>query len=151
VIEVIRESSMKRALTVAVAAILTTSAVAPAPAAAADQDCLKTLAAAAAQARKRTAVYQGELKGLSANPYSAGALSICNSAMARAERFYKKNLGENSMCVPGSAYIDGQVQHLFKNATITCRSEATNVIERLPTEEQAPIVERLRRNEGLPR
>ncbi|HYN37692.1 MAG TPA: hypothetical protein VES39_00405 [Rhodospirillales bacterium] len=139
---------MKQALALAAAAIASLIVASPSLAAVADEDCLKSLNAAAAQARKRIGVYQGELKGIRDNPNASNALSICNSAAARAEQYYKRNFGGGALCVAGSAYTDGQVVHLFKNATITCRAEMTSLLERLPPEEQGPISERIRRREG---
>jgi hypothetical protein len=131
---------------VAVVAILSTSF--PSTSATVDPDCLKSLEAASAQARKRIAIYQGELNNLKENPNSSGALSICGSALSRAERYFKKNKNTDSLCTAGSTYIDGQVLQLFKNATITCHSEITSILDRMPRDQQAPIAERIRQKEA---
>lgn len=113
-----------------------------------DPECMKSLEAAAGQARKRIAVYQGELKNIKEVPNTGSALSICGSALSRAEQYYKKGTAGDSVCTTGSTYVDGQVLHLFKNATITCRSEITSVLDRLPPDQQAPIAERIRQKEA---
>lgn len=109
-----------------------------------DGDCMKTLNDAARQARKANNAYLAALKSLKENPYSSGAASICNSAMARAEQYFKKNVSAATVCTSGSAYTDGQVVHLFKNSTITCRSETANVVNRLAPDEQSTVMSQLR-------
>ena len=84
------------------------------------------------------------LKSLKDNPYSGGAMTVCNSAMARADQYFKKNVTAASVCTSGSAYSDGQVVHLFKNSTITCRSETATVVNRLSPDEQAVVLGQLR-------
>ena len=110
-----------------------------------DAECMKTLTDTARQARKTNNAYLAALKNLKDNPYSSGAASTCNSAMARADQYFKKNLGAASVCTSGSAYTDGQVVHLFKSSTITCRSETANVVNRLAPEEQSTVAGQLRR------
>lgn len=150
---------MYRAFAVAIAlsAVLFASAgvaapIAPPPAAVPDAltspvdgDCMKTLNDTARQARKTNNAYLGALKGLKDNPYSSGAASVCNSAMARADQYFKKNVSAATVCTAGSAYSDGQVVHLFKNSTITCRSETANVVNRLAPDEQSTVMGQLRR------
>ena len=109
-----------------------------------DADCMKTLNDAALQAHKTNNVYLAVLKGLKDNPYSGGAMTVCNSAMARADQYFKKNVTAASVCTSGSAYSDGQVVHLFKNSTITCRSETATVVNRLSPDEQAVVLGQLR-------
>lgn len=109
-----------------------------------DTDCMKTLTSAAQQAHKTNNAYLAALKGLKDNPYSAGAASVCNSAMARADQYFKKNVTTAAVCTSGSAYTDGQVVHLFKNSTITCRSETANVVNRLGPDEQSTVMGQLR-------
>lgn len=109
-----------------------------------DTDCMKTLNNAAQQAHKTNNAYLAALKNLKDNPYSGGAASICNSAMARADQYFKKNVSAATVCTAGSAYSDGQVVHLFKNSTITCRSETANVVNRLAPDEQSTVMGQLR-------
>ncbi len=152
---------MYRAFTVAVAlsAILCASAGVAAPIAPAappgalipdaltppvDADCMKTLSSAAQQAHKTNSAYLAALKSLKENPYASGAASVCNSAMARADQYFKKNVAAAAVCTSGSAYSDGQVVHLFKNSTITCRSETANVVNRLAPDEQSTVMGQLR-------
>lgn len=139
---------MKSALIVAVALSVNLIAASPGSSGVIDPECMKSLEAASTQARKRIAVYQGELKGIKDVPTAGSAVSICGSALARAEQYYKKGKAGDSICTVGSAYVDGQVLHLFKNATITCRSEITTVLDRLPPDQQAPIAERIRQKEA---
>lgn len=135
------------------AAVLLVSLVAslPSSSASVDLECMKSLEAASSQARKRIAVYQDELKNIKDVPNSNSAVTICGSALSRAEQYYKKHKNGDSLCTLGSTYIDGQVLHLFKNATITCHSEITSVLDRLPADEQAPIAERIRQKEAAAR
>ena len=139
---------MNTALPVAVALFAILIAASPVSSGVIDPECLKSLEAASSQARKRIAVYQGELKNIKDVPNSGSAVSICGSALSRAEQYYKRGKTGDSICTVGSAYVDGQVLHLFKNATITCRSEITTVLDRLPPDQQAPIAERIRQREA---
>lgn len=139
---------MSCALYLAVALIAIPIVASPSWSAVVDEECFKSVDAASSQARKRIAVYQAELKNIKDVPTTGSAISICGSALSRAEQYYKKNKAGETICTIGSAYVDSQVVHLFKNATITCRAELTTVLDRLPPEEQAPIAGRIRQKEA---
>ncbi len=139
---------MNRVLTAAVALVAILSSSFSSSSATVDPDCLKSLEAASAQARKRISIYQDELKNIKEDPNSGSAMSICGSALSRAEKYYKKNKTGDSVCTLGSTYVDGQVLQLFKNATITCHSEITSILDRMPRDVQAPIAERIRQKEA---
>lgn len=138
---------MNRALLAAIAVTAILIASFPSTSATVDPDCLKSLEAASAQARKRIAIYQDEMKNIKEDPNAGSALSICGSALSRAERYFKKNKSGDALCTQGSTYVDGQVLQLFKNATITCHSEITSILDRMPPGEQASIAERIRQKE----
>lgn len=108
-----------------------------------DADCMKTLNDAAQQARKTNNTYLAVLKSLKENPYAGGAASVCTSAMARADQYFKKNLTAAALCIAGSDYTDGQVVHLYKNSTVTCRSETAQIVNRLSPDAQAPVLNQL--------
>lgn len=118
------------------------------PAQPVDADCMKTLNDAAQQARKTNNTYLAVLKSLKDNPYAGGAASVCNSAMARADQYFKKNQTTATICIAGSDYTDDQVVHLYKNSTITCRSETADIVNRLSPDAQAPVLDQLRQ-QGL--
>ncbi len=109
-----------------------------------DADCMKTLNDAAQTARKANNTYLAVLKSMKDNPYAGGAASVCNSAMARADQYFKKNLTATSLCTPSSDYTDDQVVHLYKNSTITCRSETSRLVDRLSPDEQEAALSQLR-------
>ncbi len=109
-----------------------------------DADCMKTLNDTAQQARKTNNTYLAVLKGMKENPYAGGAASICSSALARADQYFKKNLTATALCTSSSDYTDGQVRQLYKNSTITCRSETATVVKRLSPDEQAATLSQLR-------
>ena len=113
-----------------------------------DADCMKTLNDAAQQARKTNNTYLAVLKGMKDNPYAGGAASVCSSATARADQYFKKNLTASALCTSSSDYTDGQVRHLYSNSTVTCRSETATVINRLSPDDQAAALNQLRQ-QGL--
>ena len=139
---------MNRVIAVGVALVAILCSSFPSSSATVDPDCLKSLETASAQARKRINIYQDELKNMKEEQNTGSAMSICGSALSRAEQYYKKNKTGDSVCTLGSTYVDGQVLQLFKNATITCHSEITSILDRMPRDLQAPIAERIRQKES---
>lgn len=101
-----------------------------------DDECMKGLSDDVGRARRTAGVYVEELKTVKNNPWSANAMSVCNSAVHRAEQYYDRQTDDKALCNAGSDYVDGQVVHLYKNAVITCRSSFEDVLKTVPSKDQ---------------
>ena len=108
-----------------------------------DEACMKGLSNDVGRARKATGVYLGELKTVKNNPWSTDAMSVCNSAVHRAEQYYKRQTEDKALCNAGSDYVNSQVVHLNKNAVITCRSSYEDVLKTLPPQQQRVMTQRV--------
>jgi hypothetical protein len=117
---------------------------------AADANCMKHLTEVATKERQRIAVYTGEMKNMTDNPWAKNSISTCSSSLSRADRYFKRQTDDQGVCVTGSSYVDNQVVHLFRNAGSTCRQEFQELVQRLPAEEQRVVTERAERKAAEP-
>jgi hypothetical protein len=113
------------------------------PSRAADADCMKYLANTAGQARQRVALYAGELKNLTDDPWATKSVSICTGALARAETYLKKQVAGDSVCGIGTSYVDSQVAQLFKSAATTCHVEFSEAFNRMSADDQRVVSQRV--------
>lgn len=110
--------------------------------------CLAEIDDVAKRTRRQANLYLGEMKGLIDNPWARNSASVCSSAISRAEQYSKRQALTNSLCTPGSTYIDSQTIQLYKTANSTCRAEFDNVLSRMPPDEQRLISDRVARAEA---
>lgn len=115
---------------------------------AADANCTKQVQETAKHTRDHMHVYLNEMKNIVDNPWARNSASVCGSALARAEQYLKRQVATNSLCTPGSTYVDNQTLQLFKTANSTCRAEFSNVLSKMSPEEQQTISNRISRAEA---
>jgi hypothetical protein len=115
---------------------------------AADRNCLAAIQDTATRARQQANVYLGEMKGVTDNPWARNSVSVCSSAISRAEQYSKRQTITDTLCTNGSAYVDSQAIQLYKTANSTCRAEFENFLRRLPADEQRLISNRVARAEA---
>ena len=108
-----------------------------------DEACMKGLTSDAGRARKTADVYTGELKTVKNSPWSANAISVCTSAISRADQYFNRQMSEKDVCTGASGYVDDQVVHLYKNAVITCRSSYEDFLKTTTPQEQRRMTQRV--------
>jgi hypothetical protein len=139
---------MKSLLFVLLPLMLVVGAATPRAQKAPDPDCLAGIEDTAKRTRQQAKLYLGEMKGLTDNPWARNSASVCSSAFARAEQYFKRQAATNSLCTTGSAYVDSQAIQLYKTANSTCRAEFDNVLSRIPPDERRLITDRVARAEA---
>jgi hypothetical protein len=139
---------MKAIRLVLLALALIVCAAVPRAQQAADPKCLAAIQETAKRARQQANIYLGEMKGVTDNPWARNSVSVCSSAISRAEQYSKRQTITDTLCTTGSAYVDSQAIQLYKTANSTCRAEFENFLRRLPADEQRLISDRVARAEA---
>ncbi len=115
---------------------------------AAEPECISRLSENAKRARAHINLYLGAMKGMTDNPWARNSASVCNSALSRADQYYKKQGADNALCTGGSSYVDNQTAQLYKTASSTCRSQFNDVLSKLPADEQRELSESIAKKEA---
>jgi hypothetical protein len=115
---------------------------------AAEPECLSRLSENVKRARAHINLYLGAMKTVSDNPWAKNSASVCNSALSRADQYYKKQGTDNALCTGSSSYIDNQTAQLYKTASSTCRSQFNDLLSKLPADEQRELSESIAKKEA---
>ena len=142
---------MKLTRLVLSALVLSICAMQPGVLRAADATCLKSFQETAKRTRGQANVYLNEMRGMIGDPWARNSASVCSSALARAEQYSKRQIATDALCAKGSSYVDNQALQLYKTANSTCRAEFSNVLSKMPPDEQRLVTDRVARAEAAMR